>query len=90
KKHVAFHPFGSQQVYDIGPDFFCILRSDPDETEKVLVLCNVTNSARQIEIKETELPVDSSKTYSDVISGQERIRNGKATLLPFDVLWIVL
>jgi len=90
KKHPAFHPTGSQKVFDIGSDFFCLLRNDPDKTEQILVLCNVTNTPRQLKLDQTKLPVSSSKNYSDIITGQVRIRKGKVTLLPFDVLWIIL
>ncbi|HMB98475.1 MAG TPA: sugar phosphorylase [Balneolaceae bacterium] len=90
KKHPAFHPMGSQKIYNIGPDYFCLLRQDPDNTERILVICNVTNKPVQLNLNQTDLPVNPDKNYSDIISAQERIRKGKATLLPFDVLWIVL
>jgi len=90
KKHAAFHPGGTQQVFDLGSDYFCILRADPGQTEKMLVICNVTNAPKSPDLAKMGVPVHPEKNYNDVISGQKRIRDGVATLLPYDVLWIVL
>jgi len=88
KKHPAFHPFGGQTPYDIDPSLFCLIRWDPDKTEKILVLGNLTNESKKIDLNDSELPVHKSKTYSDIISEKEVVEAGVANLTPFQVIWI--
>jgi sucrose phosphorylase len=88
KKHPAFHPFGSQQVFDIGSSVFCLMRRDPDKTEQILVVGNLANESRKIDLRNAEVQVQESKTYSDVISEQKVVENGIADLKPFQVIWI--
>lgn len=88
KKHPAFHPFGWQQVYDIDPDIFCLLRWDPDKTEQVLVLANVTDNVRKVDFSGNSIPIERGKEYSDILSGRKLFANGKAELQPFEVIWI--
>lgn len=88
KKHPAFHPFGGQQPYDISSSIFCLMRWDPEETEKILVIGNLTSQSVTIDLTETELPVQESKSYSDIISGEEVVSSGTAKLNPFQVIWV--
>lgn len=88
KKHAAFHPFGGQQPYDIDSSLFCLMRWDPDKTEKILVLGNLTNETKKIDLNDSELPIHKSKTYSDIISEKEVVESGVANLNPFQVIWI--
>jgi sucrose phosphorylase len=88
KKHPAFHPFGGQQPFDVSSSLFCLLRWDPDKTEKILVIGNVTNQERKIDLYNTDLPVQDKKTYSDIITDEEVVKGGTANLAPFQVIWI--
>jgi len=86
--HPAFHPFGGQKVYDLGNDIFCIERWDPDETEHVLVIANVTSKTKEIELTDYDLPLKSSNPSSDILSGKEILSSGKMTLSAYQVVWI--
>ena len=88
KKHPAFHPFGRQSVADLGNDLFCLLRWDPAETEKILVLANLTNNDKEVNLKGFELPVKEKETYSDIISQDIAVIDGVASLKPFQVIWV--
>jgi len=88
KKHPAFHPFGRQQVFDVDSSVFCLMRWDPDTTEQILVVGNLTNDDREIDLNNSEIPVHKSKTYSDIISEEKVVKNGFAGLKPFQVIWI--
>ena len=88
KKHPAFHPFGGQSVADVGGDLFCLIRWDPAETEKILVLANVTNKEKRVNLNDFELPIKAQGTYNDIISGSEAVADGIAELKPFQVLWL--
>lgn len=88
KKHPAFHPFGGQKAYDIDDDIFCLLRWDPDETEKVLVLANVTSQVKTLDLKGHSLPIKNNSDYNDIISGRKCVSNGEAELPAYGVVWI--
>ncbi len=88
KKHPAFHPFGRQSVTDLGNELFCLLRWDPAETEKILVLANLTNKDKEVKLTDFELPVKEKGTYSDIISQDIAVKDGVATLKPFQVIWV--
>ena len=64
------------------------MRWDPDKTEKILVLGNLTNESKKIDLNDSELPIHKSKTYSDIISEKEVVESGMANLNPFQVIWI--
>lgn len=86
--HPAFHPYGGQKVYDLGNDVFCIERWDPDETEHVLVIANVTGKTKVLEMNDFDLPLSPSNSYSDILSGKEILSSGKMTLSAYQVVWI--
>lgn len=88
KKHPAFHPFGGQKSYDISDDIFCLERWDPDETERVLVLANVTNHKKTLDLTKHSLPIKDSIDYNDIISGKKCVLKGKVELSPYRVIWI--
>ncbi|MCC5914941.1 MAG: sugar phosphorylase [Balneolaceae bacterium] len=85
--HPAFHPFGGQKVYEMGSSHYCIERWDPEKTERVLVIANLTNEKRTSPVGE-ELPLDADKAYDDIISGKTVIRNGQIELGAYQVAWI--
>lgn len=89
-RHPAFHPMGKQKVYDLGEEYFCIQRTDPDEKESILVLCNITSRSRQLNTEPADLPIDPGQSYQDEITGEKRIENGTVMLHPFDAIWIKL
>lgn len=88
KKQPAFHPFGRQQAFEIDSSVFCLMRSDPDTTEQILVVGNLTNEQKEINLNNKKIPVRENKTYSDIITEDEVVENGIADLKPFQVIWI--
>lgn len=49
----AFHPYGGQEVLDVGRGVFGILRTSPDGTQQVLCLQNVTAITQPVSIPNT-------------------------------------
>jgi glucosylglycerate phosphorylase len=47
-KSAAFHPHGGQKVLDLGPGVFAVLRSSPDDNERVLCLQNITAQTQSV------------------------------------------
>jgi len=88
KKHPAFHPFGRQQVFELDSDLFCLLRWDPDKTEQVLVVANLTNKVKEVVFTDSSVPIKEGSEYSDILSGEKVFTNGKAGLEPFQVIWV--
>ncbi|MEX0660893.1 MAG: sugar phosphorylase [Balneolaceae bacterium] len=88
--HSAFHPFGNQKVLAVDNDVFCLERTAIDETEKVLVLANVTGKKLTVDAEFNDLPLDSSTKYSDILSDKVCVTNGVVSLAPYQVVWIML
>ncbi len=89
-KHPAFHPFGEQEVFNVDSDLFCILREDPYQTEKILVIANLTNSEKEVESLSEKLPIDQNGSHIDIISEKECIKHDTLTLRPYQVIWVVV
>lgn len=85
---VAFQPFGKQVIYEADSDLFCLMRKDISESQRVLVIANVTGKIKEIDTKNLSLPIDVKKDYEDVLSGETIFRDGLATLNPFQVVWV--
>ena len=77
----AFHPHGTQKIFDFHPSVFAVERISPDGTARVLCLHNV--SVEQITFS------TSYKSVTDLITGQS-IRVSNITLQPYQVLWMKL
>lgn len=88
KKHPAFHPFGGQEAIHLGDDIFCLLRWDPDQTEKVLVIANLTRRSKEVDLSEAVPELSASTSYSDIISGRNCISGERCELDPFQVIWV--
>ena len=86
----AFHPNGPQQVIDLHPALFTVLRTSPDATESVLALHNVSNDPVAIDL--THVPVhnqmNSPTVYHDLISGHSFNTNSRIALEPYQVMWL--
>ncbi len=84
----AFHPFGKQQVVELAPAIFGLLRTSPDNASRVLCLHNVTPD---------EAPVDlgldrfGSTSATDLNDPNASYRNKLGlSLRPYQVLWLEL
>lgn len=89
-EHPAFHPFGDQKVFDLDEDLFCILRKDPADIEKVLVIANLKNKRKELDFAEMDLPVENHSSYKDILSGNTCIEGTHITLEPYQVAWLVV
>lgn len=89
-QHPAFHPFGSQIVYDVDPNLFCLERIDPDGLERIFVAANLTNSEKTLKVTDYSLPFEANKNYGDILTEKESVKNGFLYLKPFQVAWMRL
>ena len=85
---IAFQPFGKQVIYEVDSDLFCLMRKDIHESQRVLVIANVTGKIKEIDTNTLSLPIDVKRDYEDVLSGEIFFRDGIAKLEPFQVAWV--
>jgi sucrose phosphorylase len=89
-QEAAFHPSGTQQVLDLGPSVFAVLRSSPDGLHSILSVVNITQEEQYLEIP---LPVQVSeiRLWTNLISNsthQTRERSLSLSLRPYEVVWM--
>ena len=84
----AFQPFGKQVIYNGDSDLFCLMRKNVDESQRVLVIANVTGKTKEINSTHHSLPIEVNRNYEDVLSRKIIFKEGVAELEPFQVIWI--
>jgi sucrose phosphorylase len=87
----AFHPSGRQDVFELSPHAFAVLRTSPEGDDHVLALTNVTGKELQLHISLKELGVDG-KLWLDLIGEKHWKAEGgsrlQVVLRPYDVAWL--
>jgi sucrose phosphorylase len=87
RAHRAFHPNGSQRIVPCDACVFAVLRGAPDESEHVLCLHNVTNTAVAVRLSQT---VDRG-SWKDLISGRVYSAGTgemfEFALQPYQIVW---
>jgi glycosidase len=87
----AFHPMAGQQILDLGPEIFSVLRRSLDGTSHTLCLHNVTNHEQWILVDLVDFPIAPTKTFTDRLRGINFKADGpilKLRLDPYQVLWL--
>ncbi len=83
--HPAFNPLAPQQILNMDPRVFALLRSSEDQNEQVLCIINISD-------KELELSVDPGITNSlawfDLLTNQTYAPD-RIALKPYQVVWLV-
>lgn len=87
-QHPAFHPFGSQKVYKIDSDVFCILREDPANIERILVVANLKTERVSKSLDNVDLPIEKHSKYDDILTGKTCIEESKLVLDACQVAWL--
>lgn len=90
KQIPAFHPFGSQLVFDTGQELFSILRKSRDGKERVLVIANFTGNDLEFDSRNFSLPLKLGRDYIDLLSKKVVLNDGRGMLKPWQVFWIPL
>jgi sucrose phosphorylase len=87
----AFHPRGSQNVFELSPYTFAVLRTSPEGDEHILALTNVTGKEIRLDIPLQDLGVDERR-WQDLIGERHWEVEGcgslKISLRPYDVAWL--
>jgi sucrose phosphorylase len=82
----AFHPNAAQQVLDLDPAVFALLRTSLDGGEQIVALHNVANAPITIRLK--NIPRDSVARYTDLITGTSLQVDADLRLSPYQVAWL--
>ncbi len=89
KKQPAFHPEAEQKVFDAGSGFFVLLRTSPDNEQKILSVSNITASVQTLNNESGELPLEEDETYRDLLDDSEDFSN-TFQFNPYQTKWIVV
>jgi len=91
----AFHPNGKQQILQLAPEVFAVLRLSPEQDQHILALINVSNKVCHLEIDCARLKLEDvcivENHWYDIVSGMEWLpEDGKLfiTMMPYDVMWL--
>ncbi|HSF83550.1 MAG TPA: sugar phosphorylase [Anaerolineales bacterium] len=84
----AFHPYGEQQVFELDPSVFCLLRTSPDGADRVLCLHNVTPSDVPIKLSLNAFAAESANDLNDPKA--EFHKKVSLKIGPYQVLWLEL
>lgn len=91
----AFHPNGRQQILELVPEVFAVLRLSPEQDQYILALINVANRVCHLEIDcgQLKLGIECrvANHWYDIVSGMEwLVEEGKLsiTMMPYDVMWL--
>lgn len=91
----AFHPNGDQNILDLSPEIFSVLRTSPEGDQHIISLINVSSKT----VSAFVIPADCGLTecsgrktaWVDIISGKQWSigEDGlNITMEPYDVLWL--
>lgn len=87
----AFHPAGGQQVLDVSPAVFAVLRTPPEDGRPVLCLVNVTPEPRTVQFRTCFGDIRASSVYHDLLKGITYNADGNALaidLAGYQVRWL--
>lgn len=80
----AFHPGGAQQVLDLHPALFALLRTSPDGQSRVAALHNVSGETIRTSLR----ALDGAGSWRDLLSGEQFGAAAAITLAPYQVRWL--
>jgi glycosidase len=82
----AFHPSAPQQVLELHPAAFSLLRSEPDGSKHIVAIHNVSH--RGIAIDLAQVPLAHVPRYRDLVSGATIEAKASLAVQPYQVLWL--
>lgn len=90
KQHPAFSPIADQEVLDLNDQLFAFYRTAENESEKVLVMSNMTSEHVEIPYEEAQSLVEEKEELKNLISGKVVSISPELILEPFETLWLKL
>ena len=84
KEHTAFHPLAPQQILDLDPGIFSLIRSTLDLSEDVLCLVNISENSISLDLGPELLKSDK---WIDILT-ERSYSPGTVLLEPYQVMWL--
>jgi len=88
-QHAAFYPSGEQQILDINPAVFAVVRISPDGDELIVCLINVSGEKQMVELTPEQVGDKDAGFWLDLLSG-ELFGNGEIEVPGFGTLWLIV
>lgn len=91
RTHTAFHPDGSQEILDLGPDLFGLVRTGPNRQERVVCVFNFTAQNRKILFKDLDSKLGAASSCRDILNATTLDCGPRRSLklLPYHAYWLV-
>ena len=88
KSRRAFHPEGSQEVFDTPKDTFALLRKSPTGTDRILCLFNFSDQPQTFDQLWVDAKMDFLATRNIITGKLIKYENEKLTLEPYGFIWL--
>jgi sucrose phosphorylase len=91
RAHLAFHPFGRQDILELHPKVFGLLRSSLDGADQMLCFHNVSNQKLSLLVDLQQIPLNSTDSLLNVLTDQNiPITEDRVYLKfePYQIIWL--
>ncbi|MBT8046048.1 MAG: hypothetical protein KJN67_02665, partial [Pontiella sp.] len=86
-QHKVFHPDASQQIIDLGPDWFVVERGW--KNNRVLCISNFTDQYRELKVDKRLERLNHADSCSDILTGRRYMGQGKVIALDaYQTVWL--
>ncbi len=86
-QHKVFHPNAAQQVINLGPEWFVVMR----EWDELRVICisNFTESYRELKVDDRLYRLNRTDSCTDILTGNRFMGDGKVIAFdPYQTVWL--
>lgn len=85
--HDVFHPDAEQQVLDLGPELFVVVRTQGDN--RMFCMSNVTDQYKEVVTDEQLADLSSAGSAGDLLTGRRYMGERKVIdLQPYQTVWL--
>ncbi|NDJ74691.1 MAG: sugar phosphorylase [Chloroflexi bacterium] len=87
-QHKAFHPNAPQAVLQLHPALFTMLRTAPDDSERILAIHNVSDQAITLDWTTVAGQVPGMSGFNDLVSSTHLEAGQRFNLAPYGIMWL--
>jgi sucrose phosphorylase len=89
-KEKSFHPNADQNIIDLGPSIFSLIRTSMEKTERILCITNVTDKVEKINLNLSKMGLQTYK-FQELITNRNIQSTGEMlslTVDAYEILWL--